>query len=197
MRKIKEGELTVMYDSDFVGSSSGILDLGVVSATKFSTIGKNSNSPFLHSFIPAYAFISTCVVRLGSSISHILTIGTLSEIFSSIVESIMVYMVNLLRWAYSDNYVVHFNQLSFVSNPSRSVESIRVFLPCSAPVPLIKPIVIFGVHDCILSFGKWNKAVRWVGRLSNWMAFCGTLLGHIPTSNGIVLLNRHFSMEVC
>jgi hypothetical protein len=122
-------------------------------------------------------------------IPSVFSLTTFAKVLFAIIQCVVVYMVNLFtRCTFKDN-PVHFKRAVVLCTtgsikPTSDVRN-------STPIPLVQPIKIFSIYNRILTFCKWDKAVRCIQRLSNRVAF------HAKFWHGSYLhrnmhLSRHF-----
>jgi hypothetical protein len=116
------------------------------------------------------------------AIAHVLRESRLPQIFFSIIECVMVFVVGFARTALK-NSRVH-SDLPTPINPT-SVENFSACSPVGIPVPLHEEVVIFRINECILALRQGDKFVRWVKRLYDSMAFHASF--HWLTSNELVM----------
>src|SRR5258705_1157017 len=132
----------------------------------FFTTDSNSSSPT--SLDTTNAFESAHSLDECSSVLGILFLRALPKIISSIIKRISVYMVNLFTCSPA---ITKEGMHSYrVTMAYFSVKTSSVFAPISKPRNLRKQLEVFGVYNRILSLCKWDKAVRLVERLNNFVS---------------------------
>src|SRR3990167_7596650 len=140
-----------------------------------SSISKSNKLTFYSYLCLKYIFfiIATQRSTLGNSlisggISHtfsfivrILSWSTYTQIFSSIVQSIMVNVVNYLSFFGIHNYTSHFYYNRLLVFPAmsiaRSIKTLTMFIKTSAPLPLLKKFIVFVVNKRKLSLCQFNS----------------------------------------
>ncbi len=82
-----------------------------------------------------------------------------SEVGLSIVEAVMVYMVNEKMVGRVDNLTVHLNRPPLVfADPLTPGGIICIFELFGMPFVLAQALVIFGVHYGVLALSEWYSA---------------------------------------
>jgi len=181
VRKIQVGKRTEILGRSNIISMTAFLGRIESADMDFFPIYHDSDPPFAVSLVPTNSTESTCVVTLNSSVGLILRRRTLSYIFSAIVERIMISVVRLFTFGTSEYLPMHRYEKMIGSCP-HCIEALRQRIPVCNPIPLRKPLEICSIHDGILILCQRDKAVRFIKRLSDCVAFHTVF--HIPTSNG-------------
>lgn len=169
----------MIFNGRFVVSAGCVLDVIEYPDVNFFPVHMDSSSPASEILVPRNSLISRRAVALKSSVVLLLARRCLSQITSAIVETVTIGVIPSL---FSNNGDVH----HYVISDWNVTHYVKSFLALKRePFPLIQPIIISGINDGILPSRKWDKLVRLILRLGNFMS--NNMFGHIPTSNGIVL----------
>lgn len=121
-------------------------------------IGGNLSNPF--SSIWVHALKPGSIIRAFTGILPILRRRRYSQIDSSIVERIVIRMIRLLlvsRIKAEDESAHVYRGTS----TAQSIESFIHWRISGAPLPLIQPLVISGIHNRKLSLSEWNQTIRY------------------------------------
>ena len=186
---IKAGKLAVIVLGRFVVGVRSLRASFESTQESLPSMGMDRSLPF--SVAKDNTLESRFIVFPNATILEILSLGALSQIFSSIIKRVLVYVVSHFFFFEAQDRGVH-------SNPSvSSYVSTGVILVSrltNGPTPLHQPVVIRSIDNGIFPFSEWNQAVRWVERLSNGMPW-KWLSGHVLTSNENLVFSRYFSMD--
>jgi hypothetical protein len=133
-------------------------------------------------------------------IVSVLKEGSLTEVFSSIVERISIAMIALLSWATFKNFSVHPNigfQLPIISSAHR-IKSLEIGLPYRAPVEDGEPLEVRSVYSSDFILRQRNEAVWCIKRLDNfwsWNLVRSTpgAIFHRSSSQGLLKSSRYFN----
>jgi len=191
-REIQIREFAMMEFCRFVvGVGCFLFILKQASPDTFSFYVK-SGLPSILTSIPTDALIPAGIFKFPSAVALILTAGANAQIFTSIVQLIMIYMIHFFIFTWFHYFAVHRDLISTVL----PIGNQSLFFCCSArPVELGKPVEVIYVNECVSPSRKWNQAVRFIQRLSNRVASNGKPLahsGHKSSVKGFLLLNRNF-----
>lgn len=190
--EIEMSELSEMNYRGLVVSKSRFLGRTKLPNVCMSSMNFNSSQPSFIAFIPTNTLEAAGVERIQSLVAMILKGRSFSEIISSIIQSVMVPMISLFFSFTAKNQSVHVNRYSAL--PSASVERFHLRIPICEPIPLRKPLEIAGIDNRVLTLRKRDKAVRFIERLNNRVAF--HMVFHRSTSNGLLEFSRYFSTEL-
>lgn len=157
----------------------------------FFSVYSNTGLPFSCRFIPTDSSVSACIRSTHFCVISILCMCGFTEIPSSIIECVAIFVVSFFLWCAVQNNSVHTNYFPFVS--SDGIKAFGVVIPLSTPVPLVEPFEIFGVNDGVLPLRQWDKAIGLVERLNNCVSFHAAF--HWSTSNGLLKFSRYFTLE--
>ena len=139
----------------------------------------------------SHSLISDAIIFADFPVVAILNVYAYSQVFSSIIKTIAVFVVSLFAWLTAKYHAVHAYAWSspvaffFGGTPysiKTTLSTVRV------PIPLRKPFKVFRIYDCVLALRQWNKSVRLVERLRNLVFLHGAF--HWSTSNGLVNISR-------
>lgn len=144
--------------------------------------------PFPALGMPRHPLESTAILSIGFFVLAILGVRALPKIFFTVVERIVIFVVSLLPRCTSQNQRMHRDRMPF--DFSAGVKTSGVRCPMCNPIPLRKPLKIFGIHNGILALRKWNIFERLVERLDNCMSFHAVF--HWPSFKGLLKFSRHF-----
>src|ERR1700739_1010394 len=95
-----------------------------------------------------YAFVSTGIVGSKSSIARILSGCGFSQIFSAVVERVVVFVVPFFTWSTTEDFPCHVQNRSFFAVytlGAHRVETAGFVIPLGAPIPLVEPRIISGI----------------------------------------------------
>ena len=134
---------------------------------------------------PADALKSRGVVFLFPAIGEILGIRSWPEIGSAIVERILIFVVNVVRFALQ-NLAMHLDH--FLAQLSLGIEVLRFRVQMGTPVPLGQRVIVRRINYGVPALRERNKSVGWIERLDNSVSF--HVAFHSLTLNEIV---RQFS----
>lgn len=136
--------------------------------------------------IAGNAFVSACIVSRLTSIPSVLGYGAFANVFSAIIQSVVIFMVADLGRFKPKYRSMHFHGRLFPINKRfpLGIVSFSPRTPDGTPIPLREPLKISGVHDGILSLRKGNEFNRLIFWLRNGVARHSSLW-HVPTSIGI------------
>lgn len=155
----------------------------------------DTNRPFISTFVPRNSFVSTCIVRWLFLVLYILCGCGLPQIFTTVIESIVVFVVSVFIFLTAEDLAVHFNCAWCAAiNRSDSVKTFHSGISLSAPIPLIEPVIVRCVDNRILSSCKRNQAVRWIRWLGNRVPL-NSVLWHESSAKGFVLPSHFIIME--
>lgn len=160
---------------------AGSIDFRNETAKSFSlTIGNNERFPLGLSAVKIDPLKSASVDSCHSPTLHVLAIRTFSKVLSTIVQSIVIFMINLLgKRCTAKNFSMHGNHLDPKSIVVRfGVKTFSFRIPCGMPIPIKQPLVINGVNDTIQVARQRNKADTFVGRLNDLVSGY-TLFWHV------------------
>lgn len=111
----------------------------------------------------AYAPKPSAVIGALSLIAIIISARSFPQIFSSIIEGIVILMVTLdaIPFFKPEKFSVHRNESSFSINNDLSigVEASPPRIPVRIPSPLIQPFKIRGIDKSKLPFAKLDYAI--------------------------------------
>jgi hypothetical protein len=158
-----------------VDKCSGIIGAGcVLSAAKTSNTKRlsfviNFRTPPFIFFNPVDTLVATSVVLSYASVVRVLEVATFAEIFFSVVQSVVITMVNFLAILTACYNMVHPNKnpKTTTRNLPHGAKGFGHRIPMSTPVPLREPLEILGVNDSILATRERNISERLVKRLGN------------------------------
>jgi hypothetical protein len=144
---------------------NGILFLLEVAEEFVVTINHDECLPVVTARIPANAVMSTRVVGMFSVVPGILGVSAFAKIVASIVQRVVVLMIDVFSFLRRHNDPVHL----YFPSTSRlsSVKGSSFFVPMSTPIESRQPFEIRKIHDRILSLRKRNQAVRFIEWLRN------------------------------
>src|SRR6266850_257603 len=131
---------------------------------------------------PIHAFFTAGIAGSRTNIARIFCMRTPSDILASIIQCIFVDVVAFFFPLAIQNEPMHFDMLPRMS--SHRIETFSFRIPRSAPVPLIEPIKIVGVHDGILILCKRDKSVGFGKRLSDRVSLHAKF--HWPSLKGLM-----------
>ena len=164
--KIEAGELSVVLLCGLVIGVGSVFQVIKVSQMSGVPIYHNLRQPFLAALAPRSALESGTVLSVDSLVPHVFCMRAFTQIIFSIVDSVVIFVVNLFSWSTSKYDSVHYDRALF-SRKSLSVKTINLFIPDRAPIPLIEPVVVGRINNGSLPLRERDQLVRWVGRLSN------------------------------
>lgn len=193
LRKVKLGELAMkLLRCLIIGTSSRFCRCEISKMDSPSRFRANATSP--RSIWIASDEVNTLeptgVIRALFSILTVLRIGTFSKITFSVIQGIVISVVNVVKRAAIHDYAVHEDRWSHIVFPA-CIKSLSQCGPHSLPFPLRKENKVLNIDYRSLSFRKWNQAVRLVKRLNDLVAFHGGF--HRCTSNAL-RFSRYFSI---
>lgn len=143
------------------------------------TIDSDKGSP--PTAVWEHPLVASLIVATQSAIANILRGITFPEVFSAIIQRVSIFVITHLFIFQAKYKTVHGNMMTIVPPVCVKMTSFRFK---SRPIPLAEPFEVREINDGILILRQWDKSVRFVLRLDNWMAFyTRTLSRHLPTSN--------------
>lgn len=152
-------------------------------------IERDECSPSLGKGTPKNTLINATGNFCLKTIATILSIRTLSKIFSSVVQSVVIPVVAFFSSFAPGDDSVHSDGFSICTPVN--VEILGRWTPIRGPVPLRKPVEVLNVDNRVLSLRQWDKSVRFIEWLNNFVSD-NTLLGHVlPPSR--MCFSRYFS----
>src|SRR5215472_16708876 len=145
-------------------------------------------------FVPVFGdtFVFRFVVDSWFSIKTVLLGRSLSEIFPSVVQGVMVNMICKFPIFTTKNLSSHRYRFRFGMVVPSDRETLHTVVPAGMPIPLIKPFKIFCAYFCVLALRERNKFVRLIKRLRYFVSV-NTLFSHVPIPNRNLLLSRYFN----
>lgn len=118
-------------------------------------------------------------------ISTILSEGAWSKIFFTIIQSVSVFMVNLLTFFFYEKSVHHYsNWLAINTCATKWIKTFRMWIPINSPIPLVEEFKVLSIYNGIFALRKWNQAIGCIRRLSNRMPL-KSAFWHSPTPVGL------------
>lgn len=161
-------KFSMKFASSFIIGKSGFFGKNETPKVNFFTVNFYTRYPFIYAFIPMNTNKSTGVVRSKSSIACILRISSLSQIFPSVVERVVVDVVGLFFWATPKNFSRHwYVVVAIVLICAYGIKAFCDRIPDGPPNPLFKPFVVLSIDDSDLILRQSNKAVRFIEWLDN------------------------------
>lgn len=137
------------------------------------------------------------IIVTGSKffVASILRRCSLSQISSSIVECVVIFVIRFFFWITFKNLSCHLDYMvfAFYDFPTSSVKTVGLFTPLRVPIELVEVREVCSSDHRALALRKGNYLVGWVEWLRNRVAFYRTLLGHESSAIGLVQ-RSHFSM---
>lgn len=186
------GKLTKMVRSSDIVSARRFLFRGEEPKMKQSFIDPDRGLPFSDSFVPSGTLVATCTVLTQFLVSHIQRVRALSEILSTVIQRVMVFVVAFFPAFAIKDYTRHRigNSAASCTNSTGSSKARSFAIPNRAPVPLRQPLKVFQIDNGILALRQGNQSIGLVKRLKNNMALDligSAFVGHRSTSNGLLL----------
>lgn len=123
----------------------------------------DTRTPRIDSIVKIYASVSTCIAFIFFSIGHILRATGNAQIAATVVKRILIAVIDIFPTRESHNLSMHpYNAAFFFSS---DIESLRVLVPNSEPIPSTQTVVIDSINesDLILRYG--DKTIKWIKRL--------------------------------
>lgn len=142
-------------------------------------------------FVPGYALVPTGIVPSFAKIILILGGGALSDVVSSIVQRIVIFVV--ASCFTTKNKSLHRNDFA-VRHSSLRIKTFRVRIPYSMPIESIEPFVVPRIDDSVLSLCKTDETVGLVERLNYCVSLHAFL--HRCTSNAL-RFSRYCTIAIC
>ncbi len=160
----------------------------LIEVAKMALFSFHSNvcSPFVFFITPDHSYIARFVIGSFRSVSLVLRVGSPADIESAIIKCVPILVVAFLFPFQFQECAMHKNRVpaAFASfTVSCRVKASR--RRQRVPIPLIKPIIISGINQSILTFRERDNSIGWILRLDN----CVTLHAafHRSTSNGSLI----------
>jgi hypothetical protein len=177
MRKIPGREFTMTELRSFVICAGGILCGNEEAEVNSFMPSLYTGAPLLNFLAPMDALPANSIRLVHSLVHRILGARANAQIFSTVIKCVSILVI-AFKWAkkiQAENLSVHCNSrspLAFTElAPTGSIETVSIFAPNCAPIPLVEPFKISRVHYCSLTLGKWDQAVRLVKWLANRVPF--------------------------
>lgn len=169
MRKIQPSEFSVKLLCAFVSSLGRIFR----SCKKASIVGLSAKVderlPLPKLFIEEYAFVPRCVVRWLSHVTGILRLAAFSKIVLTIVETVPIDMIHILRRTSINDEAMH--QYDLLFDLSKGIGRIAMLCVQSRPIPSIHALIIFDIDDSGVTPSQRYQSVRLVARLNDRMSW--------------------------
>lgn len=174
----------VLFRHDIV-SESGLLNGR--KATKISTVSIDidSHHPFIAPVIPRNSFESSLVIATDSGVTHIFMPIAFPQIFSTIIECVVVAMISFFFFGALENFAVHLYNCILLFFPP-CIKSFALAAPICIPIPLREPLKIFGINNRILPLCERNESERLIERLDDCVAFHAAFR-HWSSCKGLLL----------
>ena len=130
-------------------------------------VNVNARHPFATPCFPTDALESAGIMARRTLVLVILCIRAFTNISTSMVKRIPIYVVALQRIFAIKNGTVHPYQM--LTLPSFNIKTFCMVIPTGTPIPLREPLEVICVYDCILPLRQWDQAIRFIKRLYNRM----------------------------
>lgn len=181
-REIKRCEISMSYNRGFVIGARGFSGRFVPSYKFNFAINRNKHSPLPSFVIPCHTTVSARIINTLFTVTGVLRLRTFSQIALSIIQSVVIPMINEIFFRYAEYFSMHISNPYFcmtdhVKHPS-SFSGIPVFTGEAREV--------LAINDCVSSLRQWDETVGWVERLNDFVSN-HTISWHGSTSNGLVL----------
>lgn len=174
MRKVKKCKLPKQFGcSRIVGSCCFLF--GWMKSKKYPlAFFGNDCSPFIRFLEPMYSFISRLTSTIEATILGVLGKCGESQVAPSIVECIVIRVVNQHSLRGLKNKIMHsYNSYSRISS---GVKRLIISIPKSQPFPLGKPQVVRAVYLSNQTARKWNLTIICNGHPQPRLSHFGGLL---------------------
>src|SRR6266403_3836051 len=169
LREIQLGKFSMMFYSGGVTDSCRFLNFREKAEVNFKAINSYLGHPFPGSLVPTDTYKSRSIGAHNSFVVLILRFSALAEIFSPIVQRLMIPVISFFFVFAAKNNAMHKEKLLLF--PATGIESSTSWIPNGIPKPLREPPKINRVNDRNLVSSQRDKAVGCVERLSDRVRF--------------------------
>lgn len=162
--KVNTRKLAMIFSRGIVVGTCSLLRRYKTPDKDSLSINSNVGPPITPRTEKKNSFETGCVVGSLRLIMRILGECGPSQITSSVIQCIPRNMI----CSSSEERTMHTKGPS--SLHSNCIKTFRTVRPLCVPIPFAEPFIVGSIHDCILSFCKWDQAVRLVKRLDNFVS---------------------------
>jgi hypothetical protein len=179
MRKIQIRKFAVMNLRSFVVGVSRVFLCAEQASIDAPTPYVQSGSPSFFDTVPTNSFETAGVVWLAPPIALILAVRASPQILSAVVQFIMVSVIHGFVTLWLHDFPMHQDGTSSRIPAIGKVP--HFFRAATGPAPSREPLEIGNVHNRVLPSRKWDKAIRFIQGLNNYVTLHGkslTQAGH-------------------